>query len=937
MAPSALEHPRVRAPSPSKRGDVAALAILVTIATVVFGLPAMLGHAVVPGDDRSQSFPLRVLVGSDLRHGRLPLLDPYIWSGAPLLGGWNAGAAYPFTWLFAVFPGTAAWALNQVIAAATAAVGSYVFLRNLALRPLPSALGALSFTFAGAMAAQTSHFGLLAGTSWVPWLLVALLRLSRPAPPAVRLGWVAVIGGAGALCVLAGDPRAVDDAVVVVVLYGSWLALRLERGLGSYLGAVGAGALLAVGLSALQWAPGIAAVATSQRAVHSLVLFDSGSWPARWLLFLLIPDLLGGSGSFGQPSFLGSYNLTEVTGYVGILPLVAAVALPFQVREGRLPRDVPGRDIPRRRGWPEWLVWHVVALAGLVLALGGNSPIGRILFSLPLFGDQRLQSRNILVADFALAVLLAYWADHFIGLPRAQVGKHRRYWRWSEMLPASAVGVLATVALLWGAGMLRWLGATGAALGAAGALRPWIVPFLVLSMLATAMVALGRRWSRRRRAQAVASFVVADVVVFLLTSVVAVGQGLGPTTALASSARTALTASSAAPGSTVVTAAPPATVTRPVSSLGLPGRFAIYDPGLLDIGALSQLDPPDDNVLDGTSSVQGYGSIVFGPYASATGTHTATGNGQDVLSVAALRNGTLDELDTSALLTPAAYLVTPGRSESTGLARGRRLAAGSRTTWYVGSPLDVAAIGLACRLRSVEGPGPAVIDVGSVTPSGAIAWLAADPASACNGFLHLVLSGVRAAGVVVRTRGVELQVGSPVVTETSGASVVADGQLQGALEPPRWQYRGTDGPFGVFVDRRAEPPLLLRPRPGSDLAGAWVRVLTGSADLPDSAAVSSPHGVVVVRAADDIPGWSAQWTPSGGGRARPLTVRRSGLVQAVTVPAGQGSLRWSYDPPGFLTGAIATVSAAIVLLALLAWSLHSSRRRRRAASARRTR
>lgn len=901
------------------RGDVVALAILVTIATVVFGLPAMLGHAVVPGDDRAQSFPLRVLVGSDLRHGRLPLLDPYIWSGAPLLGGWNAGAAYPFTWLFAIFPGTAAWALNQVIAAATAAVGSYVFLRNLALRPLPSALGALTFTFAGAMAAQTSHFGLLAGTSWLPWLLVALLRLSRPAPPAVRLGWVAVIGGAGALCVLAGDPRAVDVAVVVVVLYGSWLALRLEHGLGSYLAAVGAGALLAAGLSALQWAPGIAAVATSQRAVHSLVLFDSGSWPARWLLLLLVPDLLGGSGSFGQPGFLGSYNLTEVTGYVGILPLVAAVALPFQVRDGRRRRDVPGRDVPRRRAWPEWLVWHVVALVGLLLALGGDSPVGRILFSLPLFGDQRLQSRNILVADFALAVLLAYWADRFIGLPRGGVGKHRRYWRWSEVLPASAVGVVATVALLWGAGMLRWLGVTGAALGAAGALRPWIVPFLGLSALATGMVALGRRWSRRRRAQAVTSFVIADVVVFLLTSVVAVGQGLGPTTA--------------APGSTAVTAASPATVTRPVSSLGLPGRFAIYDPGLLDIGALSQLDPPDDNVLDGTSSVQGYGSIVFGPYATATGTHTATGNGQDVLSVAALHNGTLDELDTGALLTPAAYLVTPGRSERAGAGTGRQLAPGTRTTWYVGTPLKVTAFTLACRLRSVDGPGPAVVDVGFVTASGTTAWLAAEPASACHGILHLVLSGVRAAGVVVRTRGVELQVGPPVVTETSGTSVVADGQLQGALEPPRWQYRGADGPFGIFVDRRAEPLLRLRPRPGSNLPGARVRVLSGSSDLPESAAVSSPHGAVVVRAADDIPGWTAQWTPSGGDRTRPLTVRRSGLVQAVTVPAGRGSLRWSYDPPGFWAGAIATVSATIVLLALLAWSLHSSRRHRRAAGA----
>jgi|GEM_PF-5311480 len=42
---------------------------------------------------------------------------------------------------------------------------------------------------------------------------------------------------------------------------------------------------------------------------------------------MLVPDLLGGSGSFGQPVFSANCNLAEVTGYVGILPLAAALAL----------------------------------------------------------------------------------------------------------------------------------------------------------------------------------------------------------------------------------------------------------------------------------------------------------------------------------------------------------------------------------------------------------------------------------------------------------------------------------------------------------------------------------------------------------------------------------------------------------------------------------
>jgi hypothetical protein len=116
-----------------------------------------------------------------------------------------------------------------------------------------------------------------------------------------------------------------------------------------------------------------------------VAFFNSGSLPHGWLLLMLVPDLMGGSGSFGQPAFFANYNLAEVTGYVGILPLVAAAVLLGRIR--------------LRPRLPEWAVWHLMALVGVVLALGGNTPFGSLLVHLPLFGGQRLQSRNILVAD----------------------------------------------------------------------------------------------------------------------------------------------------------------------------------------------------------------------------------------------------------------------------------------------------------------------------------------------------------------------------------------------------------------------------------------------------------------------------------------------------------------------------------------------------------
>ena len=445
-----------------RRGDLLAIAILIALPVIVFGIPAVLGHAVLPGDDLTQNFPLRVLAGRQIRGGQLPLFDPYIWGGAPLLASWNAAAAYPLTLLFAVLPGTAAWTLNMVVTWAVAGLGMFCFLRALRLGSVPSLLGAVSFAFAGAMPAQVAHLGLVAGMSWVPVQLLGVLRLTETRGAASRLRWVAVLAGTFGLTILAGEPRAIADAGVIVVIYAAWRVIRLGRGPGPAavsVGSVAGGLVLGVCLGAVQWLPGLAAIGTSQRGASSVALFNSGSLPHRWLLLMLVPDLLGGSGSLGQPAFFANYNLAEVTGYIGILPLVAAAAL-----LGRL------RLRPRL---PEWAIWHVMALVGFVLALGGNTPAGSLLVHLPLFGGLRLQSRNICVADLALAVLFAYWADQPLSdksrrFLRAPGGRRADLETVLGLLPALAMIVVVVLGLTWGTGLLHWLRAGPGAAGAAG-------------------------------------------------------------------------------------------------------------------------------------------------------------------------------------------------------------------------------------------------------------------------------------------------------------------------------------------------------------------------------------------------------------------------------------------------------------------------------------
>jgi len=892
-----------------RRGDVVAVAVLAALPALIFGVPALLGHAVLPGDDLTQNLPLRVLAGQQIRSGHLPLFDPYIWSGAPLLAGWNAGAAYPLTWLFAVLPGTAAWTLNLIVTWVVAGLGTFSFLRALRLASLASLLGAFSFAFAGGMSAQVTHFGLVAGLSWVPLALLSILRLSRDRPTASRLTWIAVLAGAIGLMILAGEPRAIDDACVIVLLYGAWQVARLGRRAGRAVVSVGAGLALGVCLGAVQWLPGLAAISSSQRGADSMALYSSGSLPVRWVLLALVPDLLGGSGSLGQPSFFGFYNLTEVTSYVGILPLVAAFAL-----LGRL------RWRPRP---PDWLVWHVMALAGAALALGGNTPLGHLLYHLPLFGDQRLQSRNILVLDLALAVLLAYWADQPFGVVGASSGERARRLPIRTVLglmpPLAAVAAVA-LAFTWGVGWIRWVGLdVSLSAGTVARLKPWLVPYAVLAAASAALVIFGRRLAPRLGSRLIAGLVVIDVLVFTIGCVVEIAPGMpggGSAPAAASPAAATgqvTTAAIVAPGRL-----------RPVAALGYPGRFAIYDPDLLDPGELSALDPPDNNASgDGTMpSMQGYSSTVDGRYAAATGSHQATGAGQDTLTPAAAADGTLDQLDTTVLLTPAAYLVTRAGRSGPGAGpagTGRRdIAAGQRPAWYLGSTSDVSVVEVPDAKAGQD--AAAGTRIGLAAPDGSTRWF---PARAMTPWALAVTlpRPMASVAVAVQTRGRRQgALGPPSVTVVGGNVLMADGQLQDALVPPHWVFAGFDGPFAIFANRLAQPALRVEALPGGSVSGAWIRGTGGAAGAPAAAAVYSPHGARVVRSVAAIEGWSATWQPRHGPTTT-LAVQREGLIQAVDVPPGPGVVTWSYTPPGFPAGLALSLAAAALVAAfsVLAW------------------
>ena len=926
------------------------LGVLVVLPLAVFVLPALFGHTILPGDDLTQNYPLRELVGSLIRQGHLPLFDPYIWSGTPLLAGWNAGAAYPLTLLFVVLPATAAWTLTLVATWWIAGIGCFVFLRASRLASVPSFLGAFSFSFAGAMTAQLPHIGLVEGMSWAPVVLLALLRFSECAGGTDRSagacrsrhnswpGWTALFAVAAGMVVLAGEPRAITNVGVIVAVYAAWRAVRLGRHAGPYLVWVVGGLLLAVALGAVQWLPGTATVSTSQRASSSASFFAGGSLAYKWLLLVFVPNLRGGSGSFGQPALLANYSLTEVTSYIGLMPLAASFALLGQLR--------------LRRPVPEWLVWHLMALVGIVLALGGNTPLWHLLIRVPFFGGQRLQSRNIVIADMGFACLFAYWSDAWLSGARARrvsraepvpaagpvsagaspasapsladVGSiYGRRARVLGAMPALLAVATVAIGIAWGAGLVQWLAPSLRSATSDGAMRWWFLPFGVLGLGAVALILWGHLLEARRRTRALLGFVIVDVGTFTLLTVVTLLPNLGRASAgspdPAGSTATSRPSSIGAKAIFPRTSLPTPTTAISAATFTGAGRFAVYDPNEIDSDKLGVIEEPDLNAVNSVASVQGYGSIVDGTYASATGSH-----GVDILDPRAVGDGTLDQLDTMVLLAPRDYFLVSAKSDPAAPdpASGKRqLAPGGHATWYFGEYLLVTSIVVPD--ANATGDVKDGLSLGVVTPSGTTLWA---PAATLDGpHLLTVAFGLPVAAVafVAKAGRTRTSLGSPSVTSADGTSYVTDGQLEAVVVPPHWAFRGMDGSFAVFANRFALPALSLRGSPG-----ASVRAMAGPAFAPTVAAVSSPHGVEVIRSEAAIPGWTATWQPAVG-RLLALPVRRVGVVQAVEVPPGRGVLTWIYNPVGWTDGWMLSACALVVLLALLPWALVNGWRRSR--------
>ncbi len=321
-----------------------------------------------------------------------PLWEPSGFAGQPLFGQGQPGAAYPLNWLLFLFPTHGGWIRQDalhwyfVLIRYLAALAAYALCRDLGRSRPASVLGAAVYALGGYVG-NTMWPQMVNGAVWTPLAFLFLLRAARgrhPWPSALLSGFFLGIGW------LAGHHQM--NLFVTLAAAGLWLWLILRNGFDGKLAKLAAAAMLMVaaasafqtipmaeyGARALRWTGSpqdpLGPAQTVAYTVH-----EQYSLPPSSLLGIFVPNV-----EWSWPPYIG----------------IAAFALAL------LGAAMAWRSSPPVR----WL--SVIALAGILFALGPNSVLHGVLYAVfPLIDKARVPAAATLVFALGIAPLAAFGLD----------------------------------------------------------------------------------------------------------------------------------------------------------------------------------------------------------------------------------------------------------------------------------------------------------------------------------------------------------------------------------------------------------------------------------------------------------------------------------------------------------------------------------------------
>jgi Bacterial membrane protein YfhO len=408
------------------------------------------------GDVLVHVYPLLSLLARGLHAGRPVLWNFYAAGGYPL-APYSALALYPPVAIaLLMLSVTGAIAALYAFYLAVLGIGTYLLAAELGLSRPARLLASVTLAYSGFVAAHTyaGHLFELGAVCPLPLAFLLLRRAIRYGSYANALGCGAVVG----LMVLAAGVQFLPFALAPLPALALWHTASGLRTRGATLwrhiwplASLALAGLVAAALAAVFLLPFREILGATLRAgpvPYQDAVVQSLPWGG--LAMLVAPDAFGNAAAatYWPASRFGPY-FHEIYAYVGLLPLLLAPVALLRCRVAR--------------------PYGLLALLALLVMLGGNTPLYRLLYALPGGELLRAPARAGLVLDFALALLAAFGLDALRG---AASNAARRRRRLAGLLAPGTIVALATiVGLVIAARAGHILPATGRGLALAAAIR----------------------------------------------------------------------------------------------------------------------------------------------------------------------------------------------------------------------------------------------------------------------------------------------------------------------------------------------------------------------------------------------------------------------------------------------------------------------------------
>jgi hypothetical protein len=446
--------------------------------------------ALAPGDGMVQGFPTKIY------STQLQLWSPYTQAGTFPFKDLDSQSSYlPGIIVMKLFPNPFGYNLLLLLHYSIAGFFTYLFLKKLGLQQVAALLGGLIFMFCGFLTAHKSHHSMLMAAAYLPVLLYLLEEYLTTG----RQSWLFLGALAFGLGILAEHPQI---SVYTGMLSFPYLVFRvlggpefagkpLVRKLIAIAGIAGVVYLLGVLVAAVEIIPVIESLKYLTREEISYPFFGTFSFPLRLWRLVFFPFFYGTQyPNLYSGSYSGAWNLTEMAGYMGILPLLFA-ALAFAFYRGR------NKQV---------YFWMAVALTGLLLVLGSSTPFYRLMYHVPIYNLFRASARNWLEVNFAVAVLSAFFISHLAG---GEQLPGRRYYRGAHAASAALL-LVVFIALGMGKSLVQSVQAGRLVLPAVRLDSPAIFIPLIIIAVSIALLYLAYRFRQSR-----AFWMVTGLVLFL--------------------------------------------------------------------------------------------------------------------------------------------------------------------------------------------------------------------------------------------------------------------------------------------------------------------------------------------------------------------------------------------------------------------------------------